>query len=77
MLVTIGLMIIGAAWIYQMVRVLRGGTAVYAIFLAVYAIGTTLIIIDGFMVGASISAYFNLVIGMAALITLVSLQRHP
>ncbi len=77
MVANIGLAIIGIAWIYQMVRVLRTGTAVYAIFLALYALGTLLLVIDGFVNGATIVTYFNIVFGAAALVTLVSLHRHP
>jgi hypothetical protein len=77
MLTTFGLTVIGIAWIYQMVRVLRGGTALYAIFLALYVVGMLCMAVDGFMSGATIETYFTIAFGLAALTTLVSLQRHP
>jgi membrane-bound ClpP family serine protease len=67
MLTNIGLVLIIFAWIFQFVKMVKNGKTIRPAFVALYAVGVLLLVIDGFMSGFTVLASLNLVSFVAAL----------
>lgn len=71
MLSTIGIAVIALAWAYEVYMLVgKSDKSVSPMFVGTYGLGVLLLVIDGFMVGATAGDWLNLV---ALLLTLWSL----
>jgi len=61
MLTTFGLVLICIAWLYEFSLLMKGDMLVGALFVGFYTLGVLLLVIDGFMLGATSLTWLNLV----------------
>ncbi|MDD2646367.1 MAG: hypothetical protein PHV78_00360 [Patescibacteria group bacterium] len=68
---TIGLVIIVLAWLYQLVMLLKKNHNLQNLFVAGYALGVLLLVVDGYRTGISMIASLNLLALLAAVFALI------
>ncbi|MFA5413509.1 MAG: hypothetical protein WC348_03140 [Patescibacteria group bacterium] len=77
MLTNFGLLLIILAWILQLGKMLVSKKEVWPAFVAIYALGVLLLVVDGFLSGLTTLAILNLVSFAAALaVFFVSLRKR-
>lgn len=72
-LVSIGLIIIGIAWIVQLVMSWKGNNKIQPAFILLYMLGVLLMLIAGYMGNLGVSPY-EVVTFFAALIVLIKIR---
>lgn len=73
---TVGLVCVVLAWGYQLVRLMQGSTRIQTVFVALYALGVLILVIDGFSAGFISGTVLNLASLVLALGVLVLLSRR-
>jgi hypothetical protein len=68
-----GLVIIGVAWVVQLISVLRGNQSILKAFVAIYILGVLLLVINDFREGINWMGWFEFGTMMAAILVLVRL----
>ena len=68
-----GLVIIGAAWLLQLIHVLRGNQSILKAFVAIYVAGVLLLVINDFKEGINWMGWFEFGTMVAAILVLVRL----
>jgi len=76
MLSTIGLVIIVVGWIWQLVSVCKTNNQIQKNFLALYAIGVVLLVVDGFMADLISLAIPNAICLIAVLAILFCMKER-
>lgn len=77
MLEIIGLLLIAAAWIFQLVHIRRFGNKLCTKFLKLYILGVILLIVDGFINGLTAIAALNLIALALASVALFRVRKTP
>lgn len=74
-LAELGLLIVIVSWLYQFLVLTKKNQNIQSLFILVYMLGVSMIVVGNLFEGLTAYAYFNLVAGFMSLLVLLKIKK--